>query len=76
MGTSILGRFRMPMTNIKERLNSLYQLRKKLCDNQKKEMQLEEIKDWVTSQLIYLKTLTKNKNVSRSEINIRIDDIL
>lgn len=66
----------MPMTNIKERLSSLYNLREKLCDKQKKEMQLEEIRDWVTDQLKYLKTLTKNKNVDRSEISIRIDDII
>ncbi len=66
----------MPMTNIKERLNSLYNLREKLCDKQKKEMQLEEIRDWVTAQLKYLKALTKNENVDRSEISIRIDDII
>jgi len=66
----------MPATNIKERLTSLYKLREKLCDKQKKEMQLEEIKDWVTDQLKYLKSLTKNENVDRSEICIRIDDII
>ena len=66
----------MPMTNIKERLTSLYNLREKLCDKQKKEMQLEEIRDWVTDQLKYLKAITKNKNVDRSEICIRIDDII
>ena len=66
----------MPSTNIKERLNSLYKLREKLCDKQKKEMHLEEIKDWVTNQLKYLKTLTKNENVDRSEICIRIDDMI
>ena len=66
----------MPATNIKDRLNSLYKLREQLCDKQKKEMQLEEIKDWVTSQLKYLKSLTKNENVNRSEICIRIDDII
>ena len=66
----------MPMTNIKERLSSLYNLREKLCETQKKEMQLEEIRDWVTNQLKYLKSLTKNKNVERSEICIRIDDII
>ena len=66
----------MPMTNIKERLTSLYNLREQLCDKQRKEMQLEEIKDWVTSQLKYLKAITKNENVNRSEICIRIDDII
>lgn len=66
----------MPMTNIKERLTSLYKLREQLCDKQKKEMHLEEIKDWVTEQLKYLKTLTKNENVQRSEICIRIDDMI
>ena len=66
----------MPMTNIKERLTSLYNLREQLCDKQKKEMQLEEIRDWVTTQLKYLKSLTKNENVNRSEISIRIDDII
>jgi hypothetical protein len=66
----------MPMTNIKERLNSLYNLREKLCDKQKKEMELEEITNWITGQLQYLKSLTKNKNVNRSEICIRIDDII
>ena len=66
----------MPMTNIKERLNSLYTLREKLCDKQKKEMQLEEIRDWVSDQLKYLKAITKNENVDRSEISIRIDDII
>ena len=66
----------MPMTNIKERLNSLYNLREKLCDKQKKEMELEEITSWIIGQLQYLKSLTKNKNVNRSEICIRIDDII
>ncbi len=66
----------MPMTNIKERLTSLYKLREQLCDKQKKEMQLEEIKDWVTQQLKYLKAITKNENVNRSEICIRIDDMI
>ena len=66
----------MPATDIKERLTSLYKLREKLCDKHKQEMKLEEIKDWVTDQLKYLKALTKNKNVPRTEICIRIDDII
>ena len=66
----------MPATNIKERLTDLYKLREKLCDKQKKEMKLEEIKDWMIEQLKYLKSITKNENVNRSEICIRIDDII
>ena len=66
----------MPMTNIKDRLNNLYTLRKKLCDKQKKEMEIEEITDWITGQLNYLKVLIKNKNVNTSEICMRIDDIV
>ena len=66
----------MPMTNIKDRLNNLYSLREKLCDQQKKEMELEEITNWIIGQLQYLKSLTKNENVNRSEICIRIDDII
>ena len=66
----------MPMTNIKERLTSLYNLREKLCEKQKREMQLEEIGEWMTGQLKYLRALTKNENVDRSEICIRIDDII
>ena len=66
----------MPMTNIKDRLNNLYNLREKLCDKQKKEMEIEKITEWITGQLLYLKTLTKNENVQRSEICIRIDDII
>ena len=66
----------MPMTNIKERLTDLYKLRERLCDKQKKEIQLEEIKDWMIGKLKYLKAVTKNENVNRSEICIRIDDII
>jgi hypothetical protein len=66
----------MTTANIKERLTSLYNLREKLCEKQKKEMQLEEIREWMTQQLKYLKGLTKNQNVTRSEICIRIDDII
>ena len=66
----------MPMTDIKERLTSLYNLREKLCEKQRKEMQLEEIREWMTQQLKYLKSLTKNENTNRSEICIRIDDII
>lgn len=66
----------MPMTNIKERLNNLYNLREKLCDKQKKEMEIEEITNWITGQLNYLKVLIKNKNVNISEICMRIDDIV
>jgi hypothetical protein len=39
-------------------------------------MELDEIKKWITDQLKYLRTLTKNKNVDRSEICMRIDDVL
>jgi len=66
----------MPMTNIKDRLNNLYNLREKLCDKQKKEMEIEEITNWIVGQLNYLKVLIKNQNVQRSEICIRIDDII
>ena len=66
----------MAMTNIKDRLNNLYNLREKLCDKQKKEMEIEKITEWITGQLEYLKVLTKNENVQRSEICIRIDDII
>ena len=66
----------MPMSNIKERLNNLYNLRAQLCDKQKKEMEIEEITNWITSQLNYLKVLIKNQNVPSSEICIRIDDII
>ena len=31
----------MPMTNIKDRLNNLYNLREKLCDKQKKQWRLK-----------------------------------
>ena len=66
----------MPMTNIKDRLSNLYNLREKLCDKQKKEMEIEEITKWITDQLNYLKVLIKNQNVPCSEICIRIDDIV
>lgn len=66
----------MPMTNIKDRLNNLYSLREKLCDKQKKEMEIEKITEWITEQLNYLKVLINNNNVDRSEIRIRIDDII
>jgi len=66
----------MPMSNIKERLNNLYNLRAQLCDKQKKEMEIEEITNWITGQLNYLKVLIKNQNVPSSEICIRIDDII
>ena len=66
----------MPMTNIKDRLNNLYSLREKLCDKQKKEMEIEKITEWITGQLNYLKVLVKNKNVPNTEICIRIDDII
>lgn len=66
----------MPMTNIKDRLNNLYNLREKLCDKQKKEMEIEKITEWIVGQLNYLKVLVKNQNVPSSEICIRIDDII
>ena len=66
----------MPMTNIKDRLNNLYNLREKLCDKQKKEMEIEKITEWITGHLNYLKVLVKNKNVPNTEICIRIDDII
>jgi len=66
----------MPMTNIKDRLNNLYNLREKLCDKQKKQMEIEEITNWITGQLDYLKILIKNQNVNTTEICIRIDDII
>ena len=66
----------MNPTNIKERLTSLYKLREQLCDKQKNEMQLEEIKNWVFEQLTYLKTMSSNENVPRKEICMRIEDII
>lgn len=66
----------MAISDIKSRLNNLYLLREKLCDKQKKEMEIEEITGWMLEQLNYLKVLINNKNVDRSEIRIRIDDII
>ena len=66
----------MPMTNIKDRLSNLYNLREKLCDKQKKQMEIEEITNWMTDQLNYLIVLIKNQNVNTTEICIRIDDII
>jgi hypothetical protein len=66
----------MALADIKSRLNNLYLLREKLCDKQKKEMEIEEITGWMVDQLNYLKVLINNKNVDRSEIRIRIDDII
>ena len=66
----------MPITNIKERLNNLYSLREQLCEKHKKEMEIEQITNWITEQLNYLKLLVKNQNVPGSEICIRIDDII
>ena len=66
----------MSVANIKERLTSLYKLREQLCDKQQKQMQLDEIKAWMISQLKYLKSLTSNSNVTSDEICIRIEDII
>jgi hypothetical protein len=66
----------MPVTNIKDRLTSLYKLREQLCNKQKNQMQLEEIKAWMVSQLKYLKALANNENVTNDEICIRIEDII
>lgn len=66
----------MPVTDIKERLNNLYSLREKLCEKQRKEMKIEEITSWIIDQLNYLKHLTKNENVNRAEIVMRINDII
>jgi hypothetical protein len=66
----------MAIADIKSRLSNLYLLREKLCDKQKKEMEIEEITGWMLEQLNYLKVLINNQNVDRSEIRIRIDDII
>lgn len=66
----------MSAADIKERLSNLYSLREKLCEKQKKEMKIEEITTWIIDQLNYLKCLTKNENVDRSEIIMRINDVV
>lgn len=66
----------MSVAEIKERFAQLYNLRDRLCEEQKKEMEIEEITQWMISQLKFLKALTKNQNVDRAEICIRIDDII
>ena len=66
----------MSVAEIKERFAQLYNLRDRLCEEQKKEMEIEEITRWMISQLKFLKALTKNQNVDRAEICIRIDDII
>ena len=66
----------MNATKIQERFANLYKLRNQLCKDQQSKMELDEIKKWITDQLKYLRTLTKNKNVDSSEICMRIDDVL
>jgi len=66
----------MSVAEIKERFAQLYNLRDRLCEEQKKEMEIEEITKWMISQLKFLKALTKNQNVDRSEICMRIEDII
>lgn len=66
----------MSVAEIKERFAQLYNLRDRLCEEQKKEMEIEEITQWMISQLKFLKALTKNQNVDRSEICMRIEDII
>lgn len=66
----------MNATKIQDRFANLYKLRNQLCKEQQSKMELDEIKKWITDQLEYLRTLAKNKNVDRSEICIRIDDVL
>jgi hypothetical protein len=67
---------KMNATKIQDRFANLYKLRNQLCKEQQSKMELDEIKKWITDQLEYLRTLAKNKNVDRSEICIRIDDVL
>jgi len=66
----------MSVAEIKERFAQLYNLRDRLCEEQKKEMEIEEITQWMITQLKFLKALTKNQNVDRSEICMRIEDII
>jgi hypothetical protein len=66
----------MSVVEIKERFAQLYNLRDRLCEEQKKEMEIEEITQWMITQLKFLKALTKNQNVDRSEICMRIEDII
>ena len=64
------------MQNISERFAKLRELRQSLCKKEENWQKAFDIKDWMADQLVDLLKMLRDENVSREDIEDRVEDIL
>jgi uncharacterized protein (DUF2342 family) len=64
------------METIAERFAKLRELRKTLCKKEDNWKKAFDIKDWISDQMVDLLTMIRDQNVSRNDIEDRVEDIL
>jgi hypothetical protein len=64
------------MESITERFAKLRSLRESLCQKEDNWQKAFDVKDWMTNQLVDLLKMIKDQNVSREDIENRVEDVL
>ena len=62
--------------SIADRFAKLRSLRDNLCKKEENWKKAFDIKDWMADQLVELLKMIRNQNVSREDIEDRVEDIL
>jgi len=66
----------MASDSIAERFAKLKSLRSTLCKKEENWKKAFDIKDWITEQMTDLLLIIRDQNVSRDDIEDRVEDIL
>ena len=64
------------MESITERFAKLRSLRESLCQKEDNWQKAFDVKDWMSDQLIDILKMIRNQNVSREDIENRVEDVL
>ena len=64
------------MENITERFAKLRSLRESLCKKEENWQKAFDIKDWMAAQMSDLLKMIRDQNVSRDDIEDRVEDVL
>ena len=63
-------------SDIAERFAKLRSLRENLCKKEENWQKAFDIKDWMADQMVDLLKIVRDQNVSRDDIEDRVEDIL
>ena len=66
----------MSSSSLSDRFSKLRAMRESLCKKEKTWSEAFEVRDWVVSQLILLRDMTKDGDTSKKDLEERIEDIL